>query len=1028
MLSRALLLTVATSSLATAAIYNTRFNGTTWDDDNWIIKTTRLDQGHYQSRFSLANGYLGINVAAVGPFFDVDVPVDGDNIQGWPLFDRRQSFATIAGLFDSQPKVNGSNANWLYQYGGESVISGIPHWSGLHVKIGNEILDAKVPAEQISDFSSSLDIRNAVMYWNYTWTPSSGPAIQMAYSMFVHKLFVNQAVVRLEMTAKEAVSATVVDLLEGDCAVRSTFDDKGYDQAKPMIWTTVSPDGLRDVTATIYSTLVGDDSCDMSSRMMVNATAVLGGNSSTIAQGVKVALSAGKTSTITKFIGGASSDAFQDPRSTALNASMTASKAGFDKLYASHSTEWKTIMPADSVDSFRDANGSLPLNPDVQESQITAITNPFQMLQNTISDNAVLAAGNNSRLQVNSISVCGLGSSCYAGLIFWDAEVWMQPGLVVSFPHAARQIARYRVDRYHQARENILTAYQSSQNETGKFSPEGAIFPWTSGRFGNCTATGPCFDYEYHLNGDIGLELYNYWAVTGDTDFFREELFPIYESIAQMYADLVTYNQTTGLYDLYNATDPDEYANFQNNTGFTSVLMSSHLNSTNDIRGRFGMEANATWANISSLITIPVNHDANIILEYATQNGSITVKQADIVLIDDFLQYENPYTLSDLDYYAAAQSPDGPAMTYGVFSIVANRESPSGCASHTYDLYGSQPYTRGPWFQFSEQLIDDFSTNGGTHPAFPFLTGVGGANRVAVFGYLGLRLDLDTLDIDPSLPPQIPQLEYRTIYWNGWPIKARSNQTHTTLRRTGSPLPEANSTFTGTPIPVTISLSGTKVYSLPPDGTTLTIPNRQSGLNKTIPGNIAQCQTDVSSPDPYEPGQFPLSAIDGASSTKWQPTHSNQTSSLTVRLPPPFVPITAFRLDWAQSPPQSYRILFHNLSDTTSVPPVVVTQDDHVQISEPYRMHDAFVIRPYASNTTNVTLDRPVWSARFATLEISGNLALKGSPEEGSGNGTGASVAEWAILAADDGEGDKKGGEGEEVGVRVGRRNGVEYE
>ena len=52
-------------------VYDTTFSNVTWDDDNWILSTTKLDQGHYQSRMSLANGYLGINVAAAGPFFEV---------------------------------------------------------------------------------------------------------------------------------------------------------------------------------------------------------------------------------------------------------------------------------------------------------------------------------------------------------------------------------------------------------------------------------------------------------------------------------------------------------------------------------------------------------------------------------------------------------------------------------------------------------------------------------------------------------------------------------------------------------------------------------------------------------------------------------------------------------------------------------------------------------------------------------------------------------------------------------------------
>jgi trehalose/maltose hydrolase-like predicted phosphorylase len=982
--------------LTQATIYSTRFNGTTWDDDNWIITTTVLDQGHYQSRMSLANGYMGINLAAVGPFFDVDEPVNGDDIQGWPLYDRRQSFATFSGFWDSQPTTNGSNYPWLNQYGGESVISGVPHWAGLQVQVGDDILDARVPAEQISKFNSTLDVKRGVLYWSYQWTPSAGPAIGVEYSMFVHKLLVNVGVVQVKLTASEDVNATVIDVLDGDCAVRSTSIDKGFLPEESSVWTTVHANGLPNVKAHLNSALIVDDFSIPATRKQVKAPSIIGGNSSSVAQSLSVALIGGQTSTVTKYVGGATSDAFDDPVSTASNASSKAVREGYDCLLASHVKEWRSILTDDSVDDFRNATGSLAFDANVLELHITARTNPFQLLQNTIGANAIIAAGNNTKLDVNSISVCGLGSSCYAGLVFWDAEVWMQPGLVVSFPQAAKQIANYRVERFDQAQANIDTAYQSSQNETGKFSSSGAVYPWTSGRFGNCTGTGPCFDYQYHINGDIALEFQNYWIVTGDTDFFQKELFPIYESIAYMYSDLVTFNETSGQYDLYNATDPDEYANNKDNVGFTMVLMSSHLNSTNDIRERFGMEPNATWTNISSLIYIPVSETADIILESPSQNGSITVKQADIVLIDDFLQYSNPYSLSDLEYYASAQSEDGPAMTYGVFSIVANRESKSGCASYSYDIYGSQPYTRGPWFQFSEQLVDDASLNGGTHPAFPFLTGVGGANRVAVFGYLGLRLEIDSLNIDPSLPPQIPNLSYRTIYWQGWPIKAVSNSTYTTLTRLEGPLAEANSTFANAPIPVTISLGGTKVHNLEPHGT-LTIKNRQVGEVKTVPGNIAQCRP-VTTEDDYEPGQFPLSAVDGGISSSWQPSRLNTTSSITVELPEPFTLITGVYFDWAQAPPKSYLVTLHNQTDTTAVAPVNVTSSSDVFVNQPYDYADAFVLKPYSSNTTNVTLPQPVWSARYATLSITGNQAVKGSQDEK--NGTGATVAEWALIAS----------------------------
>ncbi|KAK5135254.1 hypothetical protein LTR08_005504 [Meristemomyces frigidus] len=956
---------------------------------------------------SLANGYLGINLAALGPFFEVDTPVAGDQINGWPLFGRRQTFATIGGFYDSQPTTNGTNFEWLNQYGGESVISGVPHWAGLHLQVGDDLLDASVSADRISRFSSTLDVGAGMMLWSYTWSPSNGPAIDVEYSMLVHKLYVNQAAIQLKVTASRDVNASVIDVLDGDCAVRTNFVEKAYEPVLPMINTAVRPNGIDNITAYIYSTMVGDDSCDSGSRRNYTMQSVIGANSSSIAQAMDIVLKAGQTSIVTKYVGGASTDAFSDPQNAALNGSWTAARGGYQSMLESHVAEWQSIMPADSVDNYRNPeSGIVPDNPDILELQITAVTNPFQLLQNTVGPNAIAAAGGNTQLDVNSISVGGLGSDSYAGLIFWDADVWMAPGLVVAFPLAARQIARYRVEKFPQAQANVQTAYQSGANQTGKFSPDGAVYPWTSGRFGNCTGTGPCFDYEYHINGDIGLQLYNYYTVTGNTAFFRSELFPVYDALAQFYADLVTYNATSGEYDLHNATDPDEYANFQNNTGYTMVLMHTHIDTANELRARLGMEQNATWANISSLINIPIDQDADVILEYATMNNSVSVKQADIVLIDDFLDYPNPYNLTDLDYYAGKQSPNGPGMTYGVFSIVANEVSPSGCSSYTYDLYGSQPYTRGPWFQFSEQLTDDFTANGGTHPAYPFLTGVGGANRVAVFGYLGLRLTLDSLSVNPSLPPQLQHLDYRTIYWQGWGVNATSNQTHTTLTRLPTSISGANATFASAAIPVTIglgadSLSGNDtVHHLQPNGT-LTIANRQIGNVKTILGNIAQCQPIASTSQDYQPGQFPLSAVDGAISTKWQPTRSNTSSSITVELPLPFVPITSIQFDWAQSPPASYSVTFSN-STGPSAMTVNVTSSDSVAVSDVYDAASAAVIVPYMSNTTNVTLGSPVYSGRYATLTIAGNQADLNTPNEF--NGSGATVAEWAIVAADGGD------------------------
>lgn len=357
-------------------------------------------------------------------------------------------------------------------------------------------------------------------------------------------------------------------------------------------------------------------------------------------------------------------------------------------------------------------------------------------------------------------------------------------------------------------------------------------------------------------------------------------------------------------------------------------------------------------------------------------------------------------------------------MTWAAFSIVANEVSPSGCSAYTYAQYSFDPYIRAPFFQFSEQMIDDFAENGGTHPAYPFLTGNGGANQVVLFGYLGLRLLPDfALHIDPNLPLQIPYLKYRTFYWRGWPITASSNYSHTTLQRAVNrqPLPSADPRFANSPIPVHVgpSASPRSLHELSPNST-LIVPNRQVGNIPSAKGNLIQCSARVTSQDDYEPGQFPISAIDGAASTKWQPSRASQSSSLTVQLPVSEVGglIGGFAFDWGQLPPVSARVLLHDTvpsslttsdkdSDIPSPGFQIATSLSKVPLSNPYDPHTTNLnaITPYKGNTTNVTLPELLAARKYATLVINGNQAL-GEEETKAGNGKGASVAEWAILKA----------------------------
>lgn len=341
-------------------------------------------------------------------------------------------------------------------------------------------------------------------------------------------------------------------------------------------------------------------------------------------------------------------------------------------------------------------------------------------------------------------------------------------------------------------------------------------------------------------------------------------------------------------------------------------------------------------------------------------------------------------------------------MTWAIFSIVANDVSPSGCSAYTYAQYSYSPYARAPFYQLSEQIVDDAAMNGGTHPAYPFLTGHGGANQVTLYSYLGLRLvPDDILHISPNLPPQVQRLRYRTFYWHGWPITAHANYTHTTISRAVdvAELDTADTKYANSSITLQVG-NGTsaEMHNLNFNGTAVVIKNRQIGSINTVENNIAQCRPALSK-SAFVPGQFPISLVDGDASTKWQPQYAANISSATISLQETNKSITGLYFDWAQLPPVNVTVLLHDDDKADlSAASANDSMSFKVNISSPFNAENVNDndIRLQKGNSSTVSWT--VKSKKFATLFIEGNQGL-GALELQYKNGTGATVAEFAVLS-----------------------------
>lgn len=340
-------------------------------------------------------------------------------------------------------------------------------------------------------------------------------------------------------------------------------------------------------------------------------------------------------------------------------------------------------------------------------------------------------------------------------------------------------------------------------------------------------------------------------------------------------------------------------------------------------------------------------------------------------------------------------------MTYSVFAIDANALSPSGCSAYTYTLNGFLPYLRAPWYQFSEQAVDNVTLNGGTNPAFPFLTGHGGANQVVPFGFLGLRTDQEVLYLNPSLPPQIPYVKVRTFYFAGATLSASLNATHTNITRLSTPS-SANlvDLYGNGPMPVIVGTPNSPdtvstAYNLTINQT-VTIPNRLYWQNLTHANNLLQC-LPVSSKDAYAAGQFPQAAIDGATATSWQPA-SNVSASLLVNMTTvPASLISGVFFYWGLRPPRNATIYIGNLTDSEGgvYGEEVEIVIDGITPSLPYNATASALseqnVVPVVGNSTTVAVEGGAWSGSYVRLEIEGCW---------EDDGDGATVGEFVLIGA----------------------------
>jgi trehalose/maltose hydrolase-like predicted phosphorylase len=668
------------------------------------------------SEFSPAyvgNGYVGTRVPAQGMGYVAGATVPTTTI--------------VAGVWQQTPA--------------QDVVSAapLPGWDEL--RFTDAGTDYALSSGTVSNWTQTVDMHTGAISTALDWTSPAGHTTHLAYDVLADLAQPNVATVRLRLTPAWSGSARVTDVLGSGASTDLVPVSSNSVPGHRLATLAVRTQGTGVTVA--YASRLGFTAKPLA------MTAARGSRDASLA--VDFAVQAGTTYEFTKAVGIATSQDSADPQKTADTKSAGADSTGFDGLLAESQRAWAERWQSDIV---------LPDDPTLQR-QIRAAQ---FYLQESIRPGTDW-----------SISPVGLSSSGYNDHVFWDAETWMYPSLLLLHPDVASSVVNYRANTIAGARANAqATGYQ------------GTRYAWESANDG--TEQTPTWaetrEFEQHITSDVAYGQWQYYLATGDRGWLGARGWPVLEGAANFWASRAT--RTRGRkYSIKHVEGPDEHHFDVDNEVYTNAAAITTMRLATQAAALLGKQANPAWTTVADGLPVLLDSSRMIRPEFEGYAGD-TIKQADVVMLTYPWEWQESPTigLNDLNYYAPRTDPDGPAMTDSIHAIDSLALGVPGCPAYHYTLRSVVPFVQPPYDQFTEARVGQ-----GT---FTFLTGEGGFLQTFLYGWSGFRWRSDRIHLAPTLPDQwaASGLTLRGLAYQGrrFTVAIGAERTTVTLD-SGAPVP-----------------------------------------------------------------------------------------------------------------------------------------------------------------------------------------------------------------------------------------------
>jgi trehalose/maltose hydrolase-like predicted phosphorylase len=409
-------------------------------------------------------------------------------------------------------------------------------------------------------------------------------------------------------------------------------------------------------------------------------------------------------------------------------------KKGYEELFSEHSKEWSRLWETD-----------IKIKGDDELQKIIH------------SDIFYLLCSIDANTQFN-IAPMGLATSGYYGHIFWDADTYMLPPLLLMHPEIARSMIDFRYNNLESAKKNAV-----------KNNYKGAMYPWESDERGE--ETTPYFAYqnaikENHIVGDVALGQWQYFLATRDTAWLKDRGIKVINETADFWVSRVHYNKERDKYEIGKVVSVSEGLTDVSNETYTNAIAKINLEIAAEANRITGGEIKKEWKEISTKLVIPFdeNNKYHPIHEGANVNAGANEDfwKSVAPLLRFPLQMEMSDTVkrNDLEHAVGSLLNEGSGANMGInFLTIIAAELGDDSLFNLTIKETVRGFLRPPFNVLAETH---------TNNSINFTTGAGAFLQQVIFGYTGLRLTEEGLTpkYQPMLPKNIKSLELKN-FWVG---------------------------------------------------------------------------------------------------------------------------------------------------------------------------------------------------------------------------------------------------------------------